>query len=52
MAKPHANYWAEVGVHMMKWIIRDNVTMTGKLDTAKFFRALLQYRNTRDRDTN
>ena len=35
----------------MKRLIRDNVTMTGKLDTVKFSRALLQYRNTKDRDT-
>ena len=35
----------------MKRLIRDNVTITGKLDTIKFSCALLQYRNTKDRDT-
>ena len=35
----------------MKRLIRDNVTVTRRLDTVKFSRALLQYRNTKDRDT-
>ena len=34
----------------MKRLIRDNVTLTGNFDTAKLSRALLQYRNTKDRD--
>ena len=35
----------------MKRLIRDNVTLDGNLDTVKFSRAILQYRNTKDRDT-
>ena len=41
MANAHANCQAEVEVHIMKQIIRDNVTMTGKLDMVKFLRALI-----------
>jgi len=51
VGNPHANCRAEVGVRSMKRMIRDNVSITGKLDTAKFSRAILQYRNTKDRDT-
>ena len=51
VGNPHANCRAEMGVRSMKRLIRDNVTITGKLDTIKFSRALLQYRNTKDRDT-
>ena len=36
---------------MMKKIIRDNVMLTRKMDT-KYTRSFMQYRNTRDRDTN
>ena len=46
-----ANCQAEFGVCMMKKIIRDNVMLTRKLDTI-YTRAFVQYRNTRDRDTN
>ena len=35
----------------MKRLIRDNVTYNGNLDTVKFSKAILQYRNTKDRDT-
>ena len=51
VGNPHANCRAEVGVRSMKRMIRDNVSITGRLDTAKFSRAILQYRNTKDRDT-
>ena len=45
-----ANCCAELGVKTMKRSIRDNLSFTGNLDTVKRSRALLQYRNTRDRD--
>ena len=32
-------------------MIRDNVTMLGRADTPEFSRALMQYRDTKDRDT-
>ena len=32
-------------------MIQDNVTLLGKADTPEFSKALLQYRNTKDRDT-
>ena len=51
VAFAHSNCRAELGVKTMKRLIRDNVKNNGNLDTAKFSRALLQYRNTRDRDT-
>ena len=51
VAKPHANCRAELGVKTVKRMLKDNVMYTGDLDTAKFSRALLQYRNTPDRDT-
>ena len=35
----------------MKRLIRDNVNLDSSLDNANFSRAILQYRNTRDRDT-
>ena len=50
VANAHSNCRAEVAVKTMKRLIRDNVTLSGNLDTAKLSRALLQYRNTRDRD--
>ena len=51
VGNPHANCRAELGVKTVKRMIRDNLTMTGKLDRVKFSRALLTYRNTPDRDT-
>ena len=35
----------------MKRLLRDNIGLSGTLDTAKFSRALLTLRNTPDRDT-
>ena len=51
VANPHSNCRAELGVKTFKRMIRDNVTLLGKADTPEFSRALLQYRNTKDRDT-
>ena len=51
VGNPHANCRAELGVKTVKRMIRNNLTMTGKLDRVKFSRALLTYRNTPDRDT-
>ena len=51
VANPHSNCRAELGVKTLKRMIRDNVTMLGKADTPEFSRALMQYRNTKDRDT-
>ena len=35
----------------MKRLIRENTTLTGKIEGEIFSRALLQYRNTKDHDT-
>ena len=51
VANPHSNCRAGLGFKTLKRMIRDNVTMLGKADTPEFSRALLQYRNTKDRDT-
>jgi hypothetical protein len=51
VANPHANSRAELGVKTVKRMLRENVSSTGQLDRAKFSRALLQLRNTPDRDT-
>ena len=48
---PHSNTRAELGVKSMKRLIRNNVGVEGAFDTVKMGRALLQYRNTPDRDT-
>ena len=45
----HSNQRAELGVRAAKRILRENGN--GKLDTDRFLRALLTYRNTPDRDT-
>ena len=51
VGNPHANCRAELAVKSVKRMLRDNLTVTGKLDRVKFSRALLTYRNTPDRDT-
>ena len=51
VANPHANWSAELTVKSMKRLIRDNVNLDGSLHNANFSRAILQYRNTKDRDT-
>ena len=45
-AFPHSNARAELGVKTCKRLIRENTGPKGTLDTDKFGRALLQYRNT------
>ena len=51
VAFPHSNQRAELGVKSMKRLIRENTSGDGGLDNDKFLRALMQYRNTPDRDT-
>ena len=43
VANPHANTHAELAVKTVKRMIRDCRTIGGKLDTARFSQALLQY---------
>ena len=47
---PQSNSRAEVAVKSSKRLLEDNITTNGSLDTDEMVRALLQQRNTPDRD--
>ena len=51
VAFPHSNQRAELGVKSMKRLIRENTNTDGSLNNDSFLRAVMQYRNTPDRDT-
>mgnify|MGYP003334138174 CR=1 FL=1 len=51
VAFAHSNQRAELGVKSMKRLIRENTCGDGSLDNNRFLQALMQYRNTPDRDT-
>ena len=43
---PHSNYRAELAMKVDKKLIRDNTGLGGSLDTNRFMRAIMQFRNT------
>ena len=47
---PHANTRAEVGVKTAKRLLRTHITSAGNINTAEITKAMLQHRNTPDRD--
>ena len=51
VAYPHSNCRAEIGVKTVKRMIVNNTGPNGIIDCDKFQRAMLEYRNTPDRDT-
>ena len=50
-AYPHSNCRAELGVKCIKRMLVGNIGSNGSVQTDKFRRAMMQYRNTPDRDT-
>ena len=51
VANPHSNCRAEIAVKTVKRMLMDNTGATGSLDTDKFQRAMLVYRNSIDPET-
>ena len=51
VAFPHSNQRAELAVKSLKRLCRENTNRDGSLDSDKFLRAVMTYRNTPDRDT-
>ena len=51
VANPHANSRAEIAVKTVKRLLMDNTGPSGSLDTDKFQRAMLTYRNSIDPET-
>ena len=51
VAYPHSNQRAELAVKSMKRLCRENTCSDGSLNSDKFLRAVMAYRNTPDRDT-